>query len=152
MANQRLTEGIQHKLLHKLLEFDYTIEYKKGKENLVADTLSRKEQSPLSECAHITVIQDEWLTGVKNSYIGDPDSSKLLQKLAQDVQQDPKFSITEGIIKFKNRLYIGAATELRYTLLHTFHNSVIGGHSGIRATYHKLKRHFYWPNMKKDVE
>lgn len=30
MATQRLTEGIQHKLLLKLLEFDYSIEYKKG--------------------------------------------------------------------------------------------------------------------------
>jgi hypothetical protein len=29
MMSQRLTEGIQHKLLMKLLEFNYTIEYKK---------------------------------------------------------------------------------------------------------------------------
>jgi hypothetical protein len=31
MATQKLTEGIQHKLLLKLLEFDYTTEYKKRK-------------------------------------------------------------------------------------------------------------------------
>jgi hypothetical protein len=30
MMQQRLTEGIQHKLLMKLLESNYTIEYKKG--------------------------------------------------------------------------------------------------------------------------
>ncbi|XP_015688048.1 uncharacterized protein LOC107303452 [Oryza brachyantha] len=42
MMSQRLTEGIQHKLLLKLLEYDYTIEYKSGKENRVADALSRK--------------------------------------------------------------------------------------------------------------
>jgi hypothetical protein len=40
---QRLTKGIQQKLLMKLLEFDYTSEYKKGKENIVVDALSRKE-------------------------------------------------------------------------------------------------------------
>jgi hypothetical protein len=42
LGSQRLLEGIQHKLMLKLLEFDYTIEYKKGKENTVADALSRK--------------------------------------------------------------------------------------------------------------
>lgn len=33
MDTQRLSEGMQHKLLLKLLEFDYSIEYKKRKEN-----------------------------------------------------------------------------------------------------------------------
>jgi hypothetical protein len=43
MMSQRLSKGIQHKLLLKLLEFDYIVEYKKGKENIVADALSIKE-------------------------------------------------------------------------------------------------------------
>lgn len=38
---QRLVEGIHHKLLVKLLGYNYTIEYKKGKENKIADALSR---------------------------------------------------------------------------------------------------------------
>lgn len=81
--------------------------------------------------------------------MGDPDGSKLLQKLAQDVHEESKFSLTDGILKFRTRIYIGAATEFRQTLLNTFHNSAIGGHFGIRATMHRLKKHFYWPNMKK---
>jgi hypothetical protein len=40
MMNQWLSEGIQQKLLMKLLEFNYTIEYKKGVENMVANALS----------------------------------------------------------------------------------------------------------------
>lgn len=39
--DQRLIEGIQHKLMVKLLDFNYKVEYKKGKENKVADALSR---------------------------------------------------------------------------------------------------------------
>jgi hypothetical protein len=38
---QCLTEGIQHKHLMKLLEFNYSIEYKKGKESTVVDALSK---------------------------------------------------------------------------------------------------------------
>jgi hypothetical protein len=45
LGSQRLLEGIQHKLMLKLLEFDYSIEYKKGKDNITADALSRKFQT-----------------------------------------------------------------------------------------------------------
>jgi hypothetical protein len=41
MMTQCLTEGIQHKHLMKLLEFNYSIEYKKGKESTVVDALSK---------------------------------------------------------------------------------------------------------------
>lgn len=41
IQEQKLTEGIQHKLLLKLLGYNFTVEYKKGKENRAADALSR---------------------------------------------------------------------------------------------------------------
>lgn len=44
ITTQRLTEGIQHKLLLKLMEYDYKVEYRKGKENKAADALSKKEE------------------------------------------------------------------------------------------------------------
>jgi hypothetical protein len=45
IQEQRLTEGIQHKLLVKLLGYDYKIEYKKGRENKFVDSLSRVPDS-----------------------------------------------------------------------------------------------------------
>ena len=41
IQEQKLTEGIQHKLLVKLLGYNYIVEYKQGKKNKVADALSR---------------------------------------------------------------------------------------------------------------
>jgi hypothetical protein len=44
MGEQRLVQGIQHKLLIKLMGYNYKIEYEKGKENRAADALSRRPQ------------------------------------------------------------------------------------------------------------
>lgn len=47
LLEQRLNTPIQQQWLPKLLEFDYEIQYKEGKENLVADALSRVEGSEI---------------------------------------------------------------------------------------------------------
>jgi hypothetical protein len=60
MMFQRLTNGIQHKLLMKLLEFNYTIEYKKDVENTIADALSRREHSLNA----ITSATPSWINDV----------------------------------------------------------------------------------------
>jgi hypothetical protein len=67
MMNQRLTGGIQHKLLMKLIEFNYSIEYKNGKENKAANALSRQDHSILA----ISAIVPTWVTDVEASYVND---------------------------------------------------------------------------------
>jgi hypothetical protein len=75
MMTQRMIEGIQHKLLMKLLEFNYIIEYKKGVENKVADALPRKDMS----ASAISATTPSWATDVEESYIGDPLYTGMLQ-------------------------------------------------------------------------
>ena len=152
MTTQRLTEGVQHKLLLKLLEYDYTIEYKKGKENVVADALSRRDTLHSIHSQNTTIIIPEWTEDVLQSYQGDKDSDKLLKKVAVDTEETPKFSTHNGLLKYKNIIYVGASTEFRKQLLQTFHSSALGGHSGSKATYYRIKKVFYWPNMKKQIE
>jgi hypothetical protein len=45
ITNQRIPEGIQHKLMLKLLEFNFIVECKKDNENIADDALSRKFSS-----------------------------------------------------------------------------------------------------------
>jgi hypothetical protein len=33
-----------------------------------------------------------------------------------------------------------------------FHNSAVGGHLGVPATYHKMKQYFYWKGMKAAIQ
>ena len=60
--------------------------------------------------------------------------------------------MTAGVFRFKGRLVVGKDSALQTKLLNSLHQSAIGGHSGIRATYQRVKKLFYWTGLKKDVE
>jgi hypothetical protein len=57
-----------------------------------------------------------------------------------------------GLLRYNNRIVIGSNTDLRQKLFQAFHSSSFGGHSGQRVTYHRLKKTFYWPNMKQFID
>lgn len=63
----------------------------------------------------------------------------------------PNYTWTKGIIRFKGKIVMGTTGNLRAQLLSSFHESALGGHSGERATYQRLKLIFYWPRMKQHV-
>jgi hypothetical protein len=148
MMNQKLNEGIQHKLLLKLLEFSYSIEYKKGVDNSIADALSRKDVQILA----ITYAIPSWIFDVENSYTLDPHYKSLIEQLLVNDQSVPQYSIHSSILRHNGRIGIGSHTDLRTNILSSLHSSPIGGHSGIRATYQRVKRIFHWPKLKQSVE
>lgn len=79
LLEKRITTPSQQKWLVKLLGYDYTISYKKGKENTVADALSRREDSV--ELYSIFGSQVDLLDEVKNSWEVDPTLKTLIAKL-----------------------------------------------------------------------
>lgn len=48
-------------------------------------------------------------------------------------------------------MMVGADQSLRKHLLTFYHDSSMGGHSGIIATYKRIKQDFYWKKMKQDM-
>lgn len=146
IQEHRLVEGIQHKLLVKLLGFDYVIEYKKGKENRAADALSRMP-CPTSVLA-ITMITPKWMEEIQGTYDQDEHCLQLLTKLSVQRDSVAHFTLQNGLLRYKGRIVVGNTGSLQQRLISTFHNSALGGHSGERATYQRIKLLFYWPNMK----
>jgi hypothetical protein len=64
----------------KLFGYDYEIIYKKGKDNVVADALSRKYEEEGSLFS-LSFIVPDWLQAVRQEWLQDPKSSHLIQQL-----------------------------------------------------------------------
>jgi hypothetical protein len=62
------------------------------------------------------------------------------------------YSLVDGLIRFKGKIWIGKNSALQTKLIHSFHGSTLGGHSDIQATHHRLNKVFYWQGMQQDVE
>lgn len=141
LQEQKLTEGIQHKLMVKLLGYSYTIEYKKGKENKVADALSRVKHRICSLFTSTAV--PVWITEVTRSYINDGTCKEWMAKLTVAPGSGNNFSYNKGILRYKNKIVIGSNTELRDKIIQSLHNSELGGYSGEKATYQRIKLLFH---------
>jgi hypothetical protein len=115
IQEQMLVEGIQHKLLIKLLRFSYKVEYKQGMTNKVVDALSRATHS--TEVMAISAAIPKWMEQVTSSYEQDNTCSDLITKLRIDPEAVPYFSLTNGLLRYKGKLFIGGHGDLRQQLL-----------------------------------
>lgn len=150
MTDQRHHTDWQRKALTKLMELHYTIQYKKGVNNGAADALSRKAPAS-SELFAISTVQPLWLSLVERSYVEDARAQSLLQQLAVAPGSVEEYTLENGILRHRNRVWIGSDAALQKQIISAFHDSPQGGHSGFPVTYRKLLSLFSWPGMKSMV-
>ncbi|KAM0872306.1 hypothetical protein ACQ4PT_038804 [Festuca glaucescens] len=150
LDEQRLHTPWQRKALTKLLGLRYKIVYRPGKENGAADALSRKGDN--NELVAMSISMPVWLTEVLQSYNTDATIPVLLQKINVGDDAVKEFSVKDGLILKDGRIWLGNNAQLQQKILQSVHDSPVGGHSGVRATCHRLHRNFAWTGMKKAVE
>lgn len=93
-----------------------------------------------------------------------PDESFAPSTLRERVQDayinDPWFSDPKNTanLKFRhggwyahNVLWVPNDAAIQLSILKEVHDSPWAGHMGITKTLHAVKRHFYWPTVRKDV-
>lgn len=151
LDEQRLHTPWQKKMFTKLLGLQYRIVFKKGVDNSAADALSR-HPGVVSSCLALSSCIPKWVTDVVNSYAQDTVATNLIAKLVIDPSAVPHYTWQDGLLRYKNRIWVGASPELQSRLLTAFHSSAIGGHSCIPVTYARLKQMFAWKGMKETVQ
>ncbi|CAA7028426.1 unnamed protein product [Microthlaspi erraticum] len=143
LLEQRLNTPIQQQWLPKLLEFDYEIQYKEGKENLVADALSRVEGSEVLHMA-LSVLECDLLKQIQAGYLTDTWIQSVISDLQTKPGEKTQFTWNRDILRRKSKIVVPAIDSVRNAILEWLHCSGIGGHSGRDATHQRVKGIFYW--------
>lgn len=135
-----------------MLGFDYTIVYEKGKDNLVADALSRMNEKEEGECAGILISKCSWKEDLRQSQINDPVVVEVKTESCIRGNSDEGYAVKDGLLFKGGRYYVGSNGDLRTRIVQTLHDSGEGEHSGVLATTKRVETHFFWPGMKSDVQ
>ena len=141
-------QGKLNKRHAKWLEFIdtflYVIKYKKGKENVVADALSRRYA--LLTSMHTKLLRFELL---KDLYANDFDFCKVWNACGK--RAFCEFYKHEGFLFKRDRLCVPICS-ICVLLVKESHGGGLMRHFGVHKTLGILNEHFYWHNMKHDVQ
>ena len=144
-----------------LSKFDFRISYRPGTKSGKPDSLSRRpdyqennfpiacaipNDNPICCTAYEKI--DKLIDLQKQDKFCKETMSKLKSK-SKEIKSS-LFSLIRGVLHFQGRIIVPSL--LRTKILQSFHDSPLGGHQGIHKTMDKLKRYYWWPNMRKDVE
>ena len=131
----------------ELQQYDFTIKYRKGAMNWVADALSRQPEE-MHVMSNDTACP--WYQKTKNQVTNDPTKY-------------PEYRITEGRLyrhlpDLTGRQDTEATTwklcvprPLRPTVLAENHDAPTAGHLGVTKTAARLAQRYYWPGMFREV-
>ncbi|GKC47128.1 putative reverse transcriptase domain-containing protein [Tanacetum coccineum] len=149
--------------LELLSDYDSEIRYHPGKANVVADALSRKEQSkPLRVRALVMTIGLDLPKQILNA---QTEARKLENIKNEDVEgmliensKDPEKLRMEklepcinGTLCLNGRSWLPCYGDLRTVIMHEYHKSKYYIHPGSDKMYQDMKKLYWWPNMKADI-
>jgi hypothetical protein len=124
--------------------FPYVIKYKKGKENIITDALSRR----------YTLLNqlDYKIFGrrtIKEQYVNCADFKDVLLH-CRDRKVWNKFIISNEFVFRAYKLCI-PASSVCLLLLQEAHGGGLMGHFGAKKTADILAGHFFWSQMRRDL-
>lgn len=84
--------------------------------------------------------------------ISSSDYNTLFLCIQIDFVALPKYRLHNGLILFKNRLWLGPGNTFCLNLIDEYHNTPINGHMGITKNVTQLLGNFYWDGLRNDVK
>lgn len=153
-----------------LQQYNFTIEYKPGPTNEVADALSRRhdhetteqtrkqttlvplQQMSTSNLNTSVTNNDNILTKIKLAYEADPECNQILLDHSNNDNTSTWKVHDNGMIK-RNNIYLVPNDEtIRTYLISSHHDDNMSSHRGVTKTIDLVSRTFYWKHMNKDIK
>ena len=146
-----------NQLQQQLLEFDFDIRYKEGKENTAADALSRNTVAALNDDSGTmreAQTADALCGGVREFLqFGCIPSASARQEQLLGKQAQTCF-LADGLVwhilkrnKQRTRNVILAPDAMRNKILEAAHSSWVAGHTGVDKTLSRVQANFWWQGV-----
>ncbi|GJZ55393.1 putative reverse transcriptase domain-containing protein [Tanacetum coccineum] len=163
ILNQKELNMRQRRWLELLSDYECEIHYHPGKENIVADALSRKEREPPLRVRALVMtiglnlpkqILDAQTEARKPENIKNEDVRGMLVENSQDPEKlrteklEPR---ADGTLCLNGRSWLPCYGDLRTVIMHESHKSKYYIHSGSEKMYQDMKKLYWWPNMKANI-
>ncbi|KAG3063564.1 hypothetical protein PI125_g24330 [Phytophthora idaei] len=157
-------------------EYDFRVEYKPGRSNVVADALSRRPDYVVKtadanriDVERVSAPSSSLIDDVKAAYASDADAKQLLS-YASAPSNETRRKLTphlrarahdndvhEGLLLYSavdddvNRIVVPNDYDLRMRIVYEYHDAPTAGYPGREKTYVLLTRDFYWNHQYKWV-
>jgi hypothetical protein len=144
LFNQPDLDARQARWLAFLRKFDFEVKHIKGKENKVADVLSCRIHGLFK--INFSRAESDLEQRIRTTCVNDENYTKMMAELKNSFtnSDEPYIRINkEGLLVFKNRLYIPNSAELKLTILDEVHKKPYSGHPGYQKTITTLIKLFY---------
>jgi hypothetical protein len=148
LLDQRSSTIPQHHWVGKLLGFDFSVEYKPGHTNAVADALSRRDTPEEGLVLALSGPRFDFIDRLRQAHTIDPTLAALQHDISSGARSRP-WALTDGLVHYADRLYIPPASPLLQEILVAVHEE---GHEGVQRTLHRLRRDFHFSHMKRVVQ
>jgi hypothetical protein len=127
LLDQRLATIPQHHWVGKLLGFDFSVEYKPGTTNVMADALSRRDIEE-GELLALSAPRFDFIDRLHQAQLSDPALVALRGNIDTGECQAP-WSVMDSMVQFAGRLYIPPASPLVQEIMGAVHED---GHKGVQ--------------------
>nr|GEV84225.1 putative reverse transcriptase domain-containing protein [Tanacetum cinerariifolium] len=152
----------QRRWLELLSDYDYEIRYHPGKEDVVADALSRKEQEPLRVRALVMTINLDLPKQILNAQtearkpenIKNEDVGGMLVENAKNlkaIREQKLEPCANGTQCLNGKSWLPCYGNLWTVIMHESHKSKYSVHPGSDKMYQYMKKLYWWANMKADI-
>lgn len=153
----------------RLQGLNMKVTYTPGKQNVVADCLSRPfcHHSENQICAVCTVtvnLPSLGYTNFRQEQLSDPECKKIVDALESSDECDTKRWMERGFSLINGVLYhhdddsdledpqLVVPSHCRERVMKQFHDSPTSGHCGVDRTFRVIADRFYFPGMRKFIK
>jgi hypothetical protein len=162
--------GRRWRWLERLARFKFEVKARAGKDNVVADALSRKPFAAMVGVGPTEMTKEEWRELQKEDHSLDEYFDYLERKVVPASEREARRVVAEvnNLVLEEGVLYhlwtphvhaprkdaikqVVVPFNEQVKILKGLHEHSMAGHMGTMTTYNRIRERYWWPNLYRDV-